>query len=266
MVCALILVLGGWADGARAGIVTIDDFSLPGSAAFFHLGSGTNPTTTLTQIVNGALGGERDAMINVVGPGKPNSATGLIGHDTDYNINALQVQTDGLSPAIATLQYSGHTTGNTASSLVNAHALSVVGGGVDLTNGGENTQFLLEFVYVDASPSTGLDFTITITNPGGKTSTTKVETALNRTSTFNFYVPFTDLTGDASPNDVDSIKYVFNGANQVHNADYVVQLLGTAPQVPEPASGTLMAVALGVLSVAAHCARRRQSRRSRAES
>jgi len=254
--CAFLMVLGCLTDGARAGILTIDDFTQPGSATFFALGMGNNPSKTISQTVTGAIGGQRDLLINVLGQGKANSATGLIGHDTDFGVNALQLQTNGLAPSMTTLQYSGLES-LSPSSLINAHALNA-GLGVDLTSGGTNNRFLIEFLYCDATPTSGLDLTITITSPGGKSSTTAMEIAPNAQSTYNFFVPFGALVGNASPSNADSITYVFNGRH-TPNADYVVQLLGTT-SVPEPASGTLLLTACGILGLAAYAARRRRRR------
>ncbi len=265
--CALIAVLSGWVPGARAGILTIDDFTQPGPATPFILGLGSNPSQVISQPTGGAQGGERDTLISVVGQGEPTSAVGLVGADTDTHVDALQVGTNGLVPTVVTLQYSGSkklNTLSTASSLVNAHALG--GGlGIDLTNGGHNDRFVIQFLGSDASPTAGLDVFITITSPGGKSSTSVMETVGNSESTFNFYIPFTDLHGNASPSQADSITYAFNSARQTLNVDYVVQLLGTA-SVPEPASGTLMVVGAGGLGLAAYSARRRNKKRLRAES
>ena len=237
---ALLVLLGaGGRHGAQAGMLLIDNFSKPNPYQFFVVGSGMNPAKELTQSSTGAIGGERDTLVQVVGQAMPSSMVGMIG---DYQgngndgLSALQVGTDGLARGIVTLQYSGTDTHNTSTSLVNAHGLN--GGlGVDLTNGGTNDQFLLEFASSDAQPTVGLDVKITITSPGGKISTVTA-TAVNSLSVFNMYIPFSGphgLVGTASLSHVDSITFVFNGVNQAPNVDYEVMMLGTVePTIPTP--------------------------------
>jgi hypothetical protein len=105
---------------------------------------------------------------------------------------------------------------------------------------------VIQYPFCDASPAVGLGFTINITSPGGKSSTTSMEIAPNSASAYSDFVPFSDLHGNATPSAVDSITFVFN-VNQVANADYMLQLLGTASSVPEPAGGTLLTIAFGIL-------------------
>ncbi len=266
--CGALRPGGAWVTGAivvvffvaaqaRAGILTIDNFTQPGTATFFALGTGTNPTKTISQTVSGAIGGQRNVLINVMGQGKPNSATGLIGHDTDFDVDALQVATNGIAPTLTTVQYAGLET-ISPTGLNNAHALNA-GVGVDLTNGGKNDHFLLQFLFCDASPTAGLGFTINITSPGGKSSTTKMELAPNSATTYSESVPFSDLVGNANPNSVDSITFVFNGG-LTPNVDYMLQLVGTGSAVPEPTSGLLMAIALGLVAWPAWGGRRWRSR------
>jgi hypothetical protein len=128
-----------------------------------------------------------------------------------------------------------------------------------LTNGGKNDHFLLQFLFCDASPTAGLGFTINITSPGGKSSTTKMELAPNSATTYSESVPFSDLVGNANPNSVDSITFVFNGG-LTPNVDYMLQLVGTGSAVPEPTSGLLMAIALGLVAWPAWGGRRWRSR------
>jgi hypothetical protein len=212
---------------AAASTIVIDDFTQPNPYSLFTLGSGMNPSKQLVQSSSGAIGGQRSASFNVMGAGQSNSAVGIIGYDTSYSMDALQLGTNGLSPTVSTLTYGA------ASNL-----------GVDLTSGGSNNSFMLDFYSSDAQPTTGLDLAITITSPGGKSSTT---TAIlpNSLSEFQFLVPFSQLLGNAALNNVSTIQYVLNGANHTANIDYEIHALSV---VPEPTSATLMsfaAVALG---------------------
>jgi PEP-CTERM motif len=254
-ICAVCVVFGGWANGARGGIITIDDFN--SSYQFFKVSQGMNTAMEMTQSTPTAIGGQRDMLINVVGQAKPNTAVGFVGQDPTgppyFPASAMELGTNGLAPTVTTLQYSGIDNSNTSASLVNAHALG--GGlGIDLTNGGSNDRFFLHFFSSDAQPTSGLDVAITITSPGGKTS--KATTiGPNAMTAFDVFVSFSSLVGNATTHHVDSIIFVFNGVNHTNNIDYEVQLLGT---VPEPASGTLMMTALGVLGLAARQSRWRR--------
>jgi hypothetical protein len=257
VVCAALVILGGWAQGARAGIITIDDFSEP--HGFFFLGSGLNPTMEITHSSSGAIGSQRDTLISVVGQGMQNSATGFVGNDAADEINGLWVGTIGHAPTVATLQYSGINPLNTSTSLVNAHALG--GGlGLDLTNGGANDRFLIHFLSNDAQPTIGLSVAITITSPGGKSSTETVHAQNSVPAAFDLFVPFSGLVGNASSSHADSITFVFNGADKSPNVDYEVQRICSIPRipVPEPASGILLVTGLGTLGLAACAARRRR--------
>ena len=151
--CALFLVaLGGWAPGARAGMVMIDDFSHPDPYQFFLVNENTDPSAVITHSSVNALGGQRDTLVSVTGSLTPNSATGVIGLYSE--VNALSIGTNGLSPTVTKLQYSGTNLLNTPTSLVNAHNLG--GGlGIDLTDGGTNDRFLIQFISSDAQPTLG---------------------------------------------------------------------------------------------------------------
>jgi hypothetical protein len=252
--CALIVVGSGWAPGACAGTIVIDSFQHPDPSQFFVVGGGTNPSKVMSQISSGAIGGQRDALINVYGHASPTAAVGLIGYDTDYAIHALQIGTNGLAPTVTTLQYSGINLANTSTNLANANALG--GGlGVDLTGGGTNNRFLVHFISSDAQPTVGLDLKVKITSPGGKSSTA-VATAPNAQSAFDVLIPFNSLIGNASTTQVESITFVFNELNKAANIDFEVQMLAA---VPEPASAALLASGLGLLALTGFAARRRRS-------
>jgi hypothetical protein len=252
--CSLLLALFAVRRESHAATILIDDFAQPNAAHFFSLGSGNSPFMQMSQTVGGVIGGQRDSLFQVMGQAQPNSTVGLLGHDTSYNIDALQVGTNGFSPTIATLQYSGTNDLNTPTSLVNAHGLG--GGlGIDLTDGGANDRFELQFFTSDALPTTGLGIAVTITSPGGKSSTATA-VAPNAQAFFTFDIPFGQLVGNALLSNVDSITFVFNGAApQTPNIDYELHQLAA---VPEPASGLLMTIATGAWGWLALRSRRRR--------
>ncbi len=258
--CLLVIAVGYCTSSVRAGTIIIDNFeqpSLPSPAQTFVVPEGTNSFLQFNQAIpSGVIGGQRDTLIQIVGDAVQLSAIGTLGHDPNSGIHALQMVTSGVAPTVATLQYSGlHSPGpgSPLASLVNMHDLGD-GLGIDLTNGGTNDRFLTNFLSVDAVPTSGLEMAITITSPGGKTSTANVIVP-NSPNEFDFSVPFNLLVGNASPTEVDSITFVFNGANLTTNIDYKLQTLAV---VPEPAAGILMAMAAGALGLAAPGLRRRR--------
>jgi hypothetical protein len=250
LVLLVAFVLGMQTMPARGTIIAIDHFNSPNPAQFFILGTGSNPSTAMSYDSPDIIGGQRDTLVNVVGQGTPTSVVGIVGHDQSYGIDALQVGTNGLSPTVVTLLYSGLGTQGTASALVNAHALAL-GLGIDLSGGGTNDRFKLHFFSSDARPTVGLDVAVTITSPNGKLSTATVD-APNSTTGFDLNIPFSKLVGNADVTHVDSIKFVFNGVRKTANVDYEVQLLAV---VPEP--GGAMLIATGMAVVGGVAARRR---------
>ena len=246
----LLAVLFGCAGVTHGAIMTIDNFSQPDPAHFFVLGSGMNPSMHFTESSIGALGGQRDVLVDVIGQGTPTSIVGLVGQDTHYHLDAMQVGTNGLAPSVLTLEYNGVNL--TIPEGLNPLAAVT---GTDLTLGG-NDRFWIHFLSCDAQPTSGLDVNVIITSPGGLMSSV-LRTAPNALGAYDFYIPFSGLSGTASIHNVETIKFVFNGNRKTPNVDYEIQLLAT---VPEPGSVTLLAIALGVMGWAAHRVRRRRHR------
>ena len=222
----LVVAFASSVQFASASTIVIDDFTQPDPYSLFMLGSGMNPSKQLVESSTGAIGGQRNALFNVMGQGQPNSAVGLLGFDPNsahpFPGPGMQLATNGFSPTVSTLTYGA--TNNL---------------GVDLTGDGSNNSFMLDFYSSDAQPTTGLDLSITITSPGGKSSTA-TGIMPNSLSEFQYLVPFSELVGDASLSNVSTIQYVLNGANHTPNIDYEIHALAV---VPEPTSATLMAIA-----------------------
>lgn len=240
---------------ARGAMIQIDTFSSPSPAQFFILGSGNNPSTTMSYNSPDIIGGEREALVNVIGQGTPTSVVGIIGHDMSYGIDAMQVGTNGLAPTVVTLTYSSLTTFlETTPTFEGDSPTTLIIPGIDLTGGGLNNKFLLHFFSSDAQPTVGLDVAVTITSPLGKVSTATVD-APNSTTAFDLFIPFDKLVGDAVLTQVDSIKFVFNGVRKTANVDYEVQLLAV---VPEPS--TVVLLATGVAGAVVVGGLRRRSR------
>jgi len=238
----LAVAVGICAAEARATIIAIDDFAMPGAAQFLLVSPGSNSSLEMTHSVNGPIGGQRDMLFHVVGQAAINSANALVGHDASFNLNAYQLATNWLAPTVATLQYSGPNIANTSTALVNAHALGGTSG-IDLTSLGTNDRFQFQFLSSDAQPTTGLDVAITITSPGGTSTANAI--IPNSLSRFTLQLPFSQFAGNAALNHVDSISVVFNGVRQTPNIDFEIQGITV---VPEPASVVLLV--LGALGFA----------------
>jgi hypothetical protein len=206
-------------NSAPAAVIDIDTFDLPNPAQFFIVPLGTNPSKTITDMVAGVLGGEREGVFQVYGEGVINSATGLIGKNG--GMSAFQFGTVGNSPASATLTYNG--VGNVGL------------GGIDLTSAGTNSRFEIQFVSSDALPTAGLNVQIIVTSATGSKSSTVV--APNQQSAYTLAIPFASFVGPGSLSQADSVTIVFNG-NQTPNIDFEIYSIAA---VPEPASWLLMA-------------------------
>jgi hypothetical protein len=232
-ICLLAVLFAARAPHASAAVIDIDTFAFLNPAQFFQVPIGMNTSTTVTNAVAGVIGGEREALFQVIGNAVGNSANGLIGDQA--GLKALQLTTIGLAPTVATLTYDG--VGNVGL------------GGVDLITASVNNRFELSFVGADAQPTTGLGIVITVTSNSG--SSTASATAPNQQSAFVVPVPFSSFVGSANFSAVNSIVVQFNGANQTPNIDF--ELTGITA-VPEPASVAMMA--LGGALVCIQLARR----------
>ncbi|MCC7083438.1 MAG: hypothetical protein IT427_00345 [Pirellulales bacterium] len=206
-------------------MIDLDRFILPDPAEFFMVPVGMNASKMLTQTVGGVLGGERDSYFQVIGASAVNSANGLLGNDSGEH--AFQFATLGMAPAVATLTYDGIE-----------HAGL---GGIDLTSGGSNNRFELQFLTSDAQPSTGLDIVVTVTSPGGTLAATV--TAPNSQSAFVVQVSFSLFTGSGSLNQADKIDVAFNTINKTPNIDFE---LNGITIVPEPGCGILLSLGVAL--------------------
>ena len=252
-VFACLIVLAN--QSIQASTIIIDDFSRPNPDLFFALGSGNSPKRALTQPISPTghtIGDQRDSLFEVFGTAQSNSIVGLLGHDNSFNIDAFQVGTNGPSPSVQTLQYSGTNTQNTSTSLVNAHNLG--GGlGVDLTGGGTNDRFQFLFYSSDALPTSGLDLSATVTSPGGKSSTGSIIVPNNvpsPPSTYTVDFLFNQLSGNVDLTHVDSIRFVFNGGLHTPNIDFELHsIVTTTTIVPEPTGAILAFIGGAVICV-----------------
>jgi hypothetical protein len=243
-------------SASRADMMLIDNFSNPDPSVGYKVLTGASQVH-LTQSAPDALGGQRDILVVVDGTATPTSARGQIGLNRVHivPVNELQLGTNGFLSSVLTAQYNVLSNPNAAAAQLNPLGIA---SGLDFTAGG-NDRFLVRFNYSDATPSAGLQVTVTIRSPGGlESSSTKV--VPNTSSVYDLFIAYSTLTGSASITNVESVKFTFN-TGHTQNVDFAVQLLGAVPSnIPEPGSGTLMLIALGLLTLSAHGVRRRRTR------
>lgn len=218
---------------ATAGVI-IDDFSDPNPGASYVIDfldpdpfllkqSALNPTHT--------IGGERDVLVDVLGPVSLVSASGTVGG------GSYQFGSAGDSPSMVTLQYDGVDADipSPPASLVNALGLD----NVDLAPGDTNA-FGLEFNSVDTAADPTLSFRVTVTGPGGSTEYfgSGATGIPDNTATWN--VPFNQFS-DPSFNwhDVTSVTVALNELG-VKNADFDLKLIQTTHVVPEASTFALL--------------------------
>jgi hypothetical protein len=262
---AVLFAGGGLCRQAAAGPIMIDNFAFagPGQLMVLDPAKGMNPSKVLSHTSGTAIGGQGDLMVNVVGQSSRTSSVNFVGWEPAQSLNALQIGTNGLSPSVITLQYSGTNNQNTGTSLVNTYGLG--GGlGIDLTGGGTNDRFQIRFVGTDAQPSAGLDLSVIITsplngNPAGRTSTL-TGLAPNLLSPHTLDLPFSSLVGNAVLTQVTSLVFTFNGSQRTPNIDFEILQITTTQitTVPEPGGLVLLMTAcLAVGLFACHARRRR---------
>lgn len=233
LVAAAALAWTAAGDG-RAGTIVIDDFLSPNAADVYVIGLFDSAPAQFTTIAPGVVGDEREVTIEILGTARSISALGMIGND-------FFVFGSSSPAAKATLVYDG---------------IGSAGLGIDLSDGGINTGFVLEFNALDTGPDAPqMDVEIRLEGPGG----TAVYNGMidHNPNTFEETVLFSafNLTGTFSFSNVDRITYVFN-ASAKSGVDFEISLLTVGIPIPEPASSTLAVAGAGL--VLAHCWRRRR--------
>ena len=230
-VLTLALALSILEGTASAVTVVIDDFSAPPFPGTSYAIDALDPDPLLLKHPT-AIGGERDLLVDVLGPPvEPVSATGTIGGGT-YLFGTL-----GDSGSLATLQYDGVDADSPAppASLVNAEGLNV-----DITGGGFNNGVRFEFLSVDAAAASGVSVRITATSAGASASYFGAIPA--NPNPANFDVLFTSFTpvGPFDSTAVTSFEVTFNEVG-VKDVDFELdRILTTQGIVPEPSSLVLL--------------------------
>lgn len=252
---ALGAVAGLWLLTPPVRASLIDDFASPDPGELRFL-SGAMPGTRTALIENSSpdvLGLQRDVLIEVLGQPQILSAAAIVGHDPDFDWDALQIATFGSPGTAVTLQYDGVDSADTTSGgLVNTHGLSA-----DLTDGGLSNGFLLAFFSSDGGEPNGLDLEIVATSPlFGTAALAEDHHVPNHTGPFDYFVPFTDFD-TADPGAffarIDSLTFVLNG-DGTPDVDYEINAITT---VAEPSTLALLGFGALLAAAAAYLRRKR---------
>lgn len=189
----------------------IDDFSAGGN--FFQFGSGTNTRITMDGAI---LGGERSESLTVRNTSNP--FFGAMGFDGEFSL----AQGNG-DEIFGSLLYDNFSD-------------------VDLTQGGTNHFFGLQFVGSDADfPLTGV-IQLTVRS-GANVSSQFVTVPRNSTLPTLTGVAFADFAG-IDFTQVDSVELAFDFAGYA-GRDFTMDFFGAVTAVPEPATLMLPAALAG---------------------
>jgi hypothetical protein len=225
---------------ASAASIVIDDFNQPNPQQFYVIAA-INADPLLHKTVHGSiLGGERDLLVDVIGNAALTTAAGTIGGgDLDFGSSG---------PVVATMQYDGVDADQLlpTRALVNNQGLAV-----DLTGGGTNSAFRLDFDSIDGGPPlTPLSYTITLTSPIAGVAT-RTGTLAETASPLSYFVPFSAFTQSVNFTfaNVTGITLTLNGGTTQPDADYKLSLFAA---VPEPHSIALLGIGGAAFVLAAH--------------
>lgn len=226
-----------YAPPLHADSITIDSFNDPvvGTPFFVEglpLWGNSDPFAHEDKNVLEVIGGERDILVDVMGTASPISAAGIIAGPAGL----LQLATFGVPGTKMIATYNG----------VNDVGL----GGVDVTDSGANSKFVLRFNSIDAGDAVKLDLKVTVGSTGHPPSS-KSYTVDESTGWLDRYIPFSDFAADLTS--VTSLEFAFNDL-AVPNVDFELDLIEA---VPEPSTLALL-FALGAFVCVAGAWRRRK--------
>jgi hypothetical protein len=233
--------------------VLVDDFEGPNPATYVLNLYNPNPPSTILvkQSYQGALGGERELLAEILGKPSPFSFGAIIGYDETFDRGVLQVATAGKVGSRMALQYDGEDLGDSvAHGLNNAQDLSV-----DLTGGGTNDRFEMSFAFSDGVDPHGLDIGVIATSPTGG-SLTYWGYVANSNDALTRSIRFTEFTvqGEASFGNVNSLMFLFNWDGTA-NVDFALDSIAA---VPEPSTWAMLGTALVVFVTYGYRRRRRR--------
>ncbi len=212
-------VIGGAVFSATT--TNIDNFSDPTPATVFFINA-LNPDPFFRQDAGaGIIGGQRDLLVDVLGPANPISANGFVGTIAVNNgVFNLGTATNGPGSQV-TMQYDGLDVDSAA--LNNAMGLTS-----DLTANGNNG-IRLDFHFLQVGTGTTMDLQIGATGPGGSASFSGLIT--QNPGGFSVFVPFSSFStaGTFSFADVSSLTFKFNTAG-VQDVDFEIDQIVAAQQ------------------------------------
>lgn len=207
-----------------SGGVLIDDFDAPSPGEVFVIDF-FDPDPTLIKTADSSIvGGERDALVDVLGQASPISALGVVGFDGQAGVLSLGTAAPGTS---VTLQYDGLDADivGPPAALVNAEGLSL-----DLTGGGAATALRLDFESLEMGLGTQFFVEARLTGPGGETASFS-GVVPEDLDPFTFLIDFADFTTSAgfSFTDVTSIEVELN-PNNIPDVDLILDRISTVRQ------------------------------------
>jgi hypothetical protein len=222
--------------------ISIDNFAVPDPAQYFMSNdSGTPPTPVATYLLKTAAAGdlgERDMLVQAYGPPSgpdvnPFSFVGWVGRTS---VNSGVLFTGGPAGTALTLQYDGTDSGDTASGLVDAKGAGLV----DLTAGGGNDRFVLDFGYLNTDDANPMRLQVKVESDKG--TALFQGTVAENGNRFIEGVNFADFAG-YNPNpannpftSVQSVTFELNyavGGKADANVDYELRSIQA---VPEPST------------------------------
>lgn len=233
---ACTLLAFAFLSGSKtATAVVIDNFTDPSGAASYVIDFlDPDPFLLKQQPLNplNTIGGERDLLVDVLGPVSLVSASGTVG------AGSYQFGSAGDSPSMVTLQYDGVDADipSPPASLVNAQGLD----NVDLNPGNSLNAFSLTFNSVDTAAEPSISFRITVTGPGGSTEYfgSGANGIPDNAATWN--VLFNQFSDPGfNWHDVTSVTVALNELG-VKNVDFDLSLIQTRFVTPEASSFALL--------------------------
>jgi len=202
---------------------TIDNFSDPDPAKTYFINAVDPNPLLLQDSGSGIIGGQRDLLVNVLGPSNPISANGFVGTISASNgVFNLGSASNGPGTAV-TMQYDGIDADTTA--LNNAKLLSA-----DLTANGNNG-LRLDFHFLQVGAGTTMGVSVNATSPGGGTASYSGLITENG-GNFSVYIPFSAFskTGTFTFANVNSLQLAFNSSG-VQDVDFELdQIVGVNQQ------------------------------------